>query len=92
MFFVTENKDENYKTTTNTYAWPSGSPYFPVSPVTGDTGLAPRSGKHTANRDIRYNTYGSLSSGYEENDNSGEDDDTRSPPNLSKRKATYAYL
>jgi hypothetical protein len=60
--------------------------------VTEDTGLAPRSGKRTTNRDIRHNTYESLSSGHDENDSSSEDDDIMSPPNISKQKATYAYL
>jgi hypothetical protein len=40
-FFVTDNKGENYKTTNNTNAWPSGSPYCPASPITEDNGLAP---------------------------------------------------
>jgi hypothetical protein len=40
-FFVTDNKGENYKTTNNTNAWPSGSPYFPASSMTEDNGLAP---------------------------------------------------
>jgi hypothetical protein len=48
-FFVTENNGENYKMTNNTNAWPSGKPYCPASPVTEATGLAPRSGKRTAN-------------------------------------------
>jgi hypothetical protein len=91
-FFVTENKDVNYKMTNNNNAWPSGSPYCPASPVTKDTGLAPRSGKRSANLDIRHNTSESLSSGDDENDSSSEDDDIMSLSNLSKRKATYAYL
>jgi hypothetical protein len=40
-FFVTDNKDENYKKTNNTNAWPSGSPYCPASLVADDTELAP---------------------------------------------------
>jgi hypothetical protein len=92
MFFVTENKDANYKTTNNTNTWPSGSSCYPASPVTAYTGLTPISGKRTANRDIRHNTSGSLSSGDDENDSSSEDDGIMSPPNLSKRKATDASL
>jgi hypothetical protein len=89
---VTENKDANYKMTNTNNAWPSGSPYCPASPVTEDTGLAPRSGKRTANRDIRHNNFGSLSSGYDKIDSISEDDDIMSPPNLSKQKATYSSL
>jgi hypothetical protein len=95
MFFVTENNDENYKTTNNTNAWPRGSPYCAASPVTGDTGISPRSVKRTANRDVRYKSSGSSSSGDDENnenDKISEDDDIMSPPKLSKWKATYASL
>jgi predicted RNase H-like nuclease (RuvC/YqgF family) len=60
--------------------------------VTEDTGLAPRYGKRTANRDIRHNTYGSLSSGDDENDSISDNDDIMSTPNLSKQKARYASL
>jgi hypothetical protein len=40
-FFVIDNKGEKYKTTNNTNAWPSGSPYCPASPMAEDNGLEP---------------------------------------------------
>jgi hypothetical protein len=79
---VTEINDENYDMANNKNAWSSGSPYCPASPVTGDTGLAPRSCKRTANRDIRENSPGSSSSADDENDEISDDDNIMSPHNL----------
>jgi hypothetical protein len=95
IFFVMENNDENYNTTNNTNAWPIVSPYCPALHVNEATNRNSISFKCTSNQDIRDDSSVSSSSADDEisvDDKISEDDDIMSPPNISKRKTTYAYL